>query len=353
MSWMSQNYHKAALGGGVVVLAAVGYLSWSKGAAMQAEFESNSSGGKGDNTAVTGGERAEILVKSLGDLNPLNAKPIPESGRIVNLFTSVDLFVANGDVENPIDLLDADLGDVHSPIPNSWWVKNDVDPSFSDSPQRDQDGDGFSNLEEFEAETDPADPKNYPLLVHKLVVKNVDSTYWLLELNSSLGDNNFQFRYNDSKKVSLRMSATSNVKIGDVFFKDGPKKERFKVIEKIEKEVEERGKKVKRTFAVVEDLKSNKGNVQFHAPLRPKTEVKKNFYRFDNTVTFILNAAGQEGKEIVVEENTSFKVTADGKTLEYKLLEVDMGERPSIKPLAAIVEYDDGGEKKTRRIELK
>ena len=348
MSWMSQNYHKAALGGGVVVLAAVGYLSWSKGAEVKEGFEVDSSTKPGDEVTVEGGPIADEILKDLKELNPLKAKTLP-NGRVVNLFTSVDLFVANGDIDNPIDLLDPDLADVHPPIPHRSWVAKRVDPSFSDSPQKDEDGDGFSNLEEFNDKTDPSDSKNYPLLVKKLVVKSVDSTYWLLELNSSFGNNDFQFRYNDSKKVALRMGAADNAKAGDIFFKDGVKKNRFKVIEKVNKVVAGKAE----IFALVEDLKPNKGNVQFLAPYRPKVAVKKDFYRFDNTVTFTLEAVGQEGKEIVVEENTSFKVTADGKTFEYKLIEVDMGERPNVKPLAAIVEYDDNGEKKTRRIEIK
>ncbi|MDB4412197.1 hypothetical protein N9170_01845, partial [Akkermansiaceae bacterium] len=147
-----------------------------------------------------------------------------------------------------------------------------------------------------------------------------------------------------------RMGAADNVKANDVFFKDGPKKGRFKVIKKLTKQVDGKDK----IFALVEDLKPNKDNVQFEAPYRPSgAEEKKKFFRFDNTVTFTLEAVGQEGKEIVVEENTSFKVTANGETFEYKLIEVDMGERPNVKPLAAIVEYDDNGEKKTRRIEIK
>ena len=348
---MSQNYHKAALGGGVAVLAAVGYLSYSKGAEVQAEFEDNFVGKPGAAVAVEGGPRADELVKSLAEIDLVTPKQTSD-GRTVDLFTSVDLFVANGDVNNPVDLLDGDLEPVHAPIPNDWWVKNRVDPSFDDSPQKDQDGDGFSNEEEFLGKTDPSDDKDYPLLVDKLVVTSVDSTFWLLELNSSFGDNNFQFRYNDSKRVSVRMGAADNVAVNDIFFKDGPIKNRFKVIKKITKKVEEKGRMKDKIFAVVEDMKPNKGNVQFDAPYRPRGDEKPAHYRFDNIVTFVLNAVGQEGKEIVVEENTSFKVTANGETFEYKLVEVDMGDRPNVKPLAAIVEYDDNGEKKTRRIEI-
>jgi hypothetical protein len=348
---MSENYHKAALGGGVVVLAAVGYLSWSKGAEIQQGFEPDPIGKGNPDASAQGGDLADEAANSLKELNKLIAKPTSE-GRSVDLFTSVDMFVANGEVDEPIDLLDPDLDPVHDPIPNRWWVDNRVDPSFSDSPSQDKDGDGFSNQEEWTDKTDPSDDKIYPLLVNKLVVNSVDSTFWLLELNSTLGNNKLQFRFNDSKGTAIRMGAAQNVKAGDLFFNEAPVENRFKVIETGSDKVEEKGRMVEKKYALVEDLKPNKDNKQFKAPYRPRTVEKPSFYQFDNTVTFILDAVGQENKEIVVPENTSFKVTAHGKTLVYKLVEIDMGQRPNLKPLAAIVEYDDNGQKALRRIPI-
>jgi hypothetical protein len=348
---MSENYHKAALGGGVVVLAAVGYLSWSKGAEIQKGFDADPIGTGNPDASARGGDLVDATAKSLKVLDKLNAKKTSE-GRIVDLFTSVDMFVANGEVEEPIDLLDPNLPPIHLPIPNPWWVENRVDPSYSDSLDRDKDGDGFSNLEEFTDKTDPSDDTKYPPLVNKLVVKSIDSTYWLLELNSTLGNGNLQFRFADSKGANLRMGAAQNVKAGDLFFQEAPVENRFKVIETGSDMVEEKGRQVEKKFALVEDLKPNKGKNQFKAPFRPKGNEKPGFYQFDNTVTFILDAVGQGDKEIVVPENTSFKVTAHGKTLEYKLVKIDMGQRPNLKPLAAIVESDDNGQKSTRRIPI-
>ncbi|MDB4287379.1 hypothetical protein N9930_01150, partial [bacterium] len=109
------------------------------GAEVKEGFEVDSSTKPGDEVTVEGGPIADEILKDLKELNPLKAKTLP-NGRVVNLFTSVDLFVANGDIDNPIDLLDPDLADVHPPIPNRWWVDKRVDPSFSDSPQKDEDG---------------------------------------------------------------------------------------------------------------------------------------------------------------------------------------------------------------------
>lgn len=352
MSWMSENYHKVALGGGVVVLAAVGYLSWSKASAQQEALAEQRAGKQGEGIEVEGGSAAADLLKSLSEINHLSIKSDPD-GRKVNLFNSVDLFVKDGDVSEVVDLEQID--DVHPGIPNIWWVNNRVDPSFADSPSRDKDEDGFTNLEEFEAETDPSDPKSYSLLVHKLAVDNVDSLWWLVLLNSSFGNDDLQFRYQDSKQREIRMRATDNIQAGAIFFKGEPAKGRFRAIEPGERSVKDpkSGRETMQRYYVIEDLSENKKGTRYEAAFRPRRANEPLHYQFDNTVTFVLNAAGQEGKKHVVRENESFKVTANGETFEYKLVKVDMGDRPNIKPLAAIVEYDDNGTKKTRVINLK
>ena len=348
---MSENYHKAALGGGVVVLAAVGYLAWSKNSAQQEALIDSSSGRKGDDVAVEGGPEADALLDSFTTLNPLDAKVL-SSGRKVDLFNSVNLFIQDGDISQTVDL--EEIPDVHVPIPNIWWIKNRVDPSFSDSPQRDKDGDGFTNLEEFEAKTDPSDAKSYPLLVDKLEIDQIDSNWWLVLLNSSFGNDDLQFRYKDGDGQETRMRATDNIQAGQVFFPEGPAKGRFKAIEPGSRMVEGRnGRQVEEKYYLIEDLSENKKGTRYEAAFRPRAANEPLHYQFDNTVTFVLNAAGQEGKTHTVKENESFSINVDGKKLTYKLLKVDMGTRPNLDPLSVDVEYDDDDEKKVRTIKLK
>ncbi|MGJ8697159.1 MAG: Amuc_1099 family pilus-like system protein [Verrucomicrobiaceae bacterium] len=350
MSWLSENYHKAALGGGVLALGAIGYLSWSNASELQAQFETDAGGKKGDGVSVPGGELIDDVSRKLSTVDPLK-DPVTGSGRVVDLFASVDLFVKDGKVEQVVDILEEPP--VHPPIPNEWWVKHRIDPSFSDSPQQDADRDGFANIEEFEEGTNPADDKSYPALVNKLEVKKIDSTYWLVELNSILGNDDFQFRYRDSNKKEIRMRALDNVKIGDVFFNEEPANGRFKVIEKAAEMIEVNGRQRELVYAVIEDLAPNKKGTRYKAPYRTPRGREPMYFQFDNVVTFELNAAGQQGKTHTVKENESFKVTVDGKTYEYRLASVDMGERPNTDPVAVIVEYDDNGEKKTREIPVK
>ncbi|MBS7248690.1 MAG: hypothetical protein KIH04_10485 [Candidatus Freyarchaeota archaeon] len=46
-------------------------------------------------------------------------------------------------------------------MPDGWEVQYGLDP-LSDDAGQDKDGDGFTNLEEYVAGTDPTDPKSHP-----------------------------------------------------------------------------------------------------------------------------------------------------------------------------------------------
>ncbi|MEN8735713.1 MAG: hypothetical protein ABF337_00510, partial [Akkermansiaceae bacterium] len=67
---MSENYHKAALGGGVAILAAVGYLSWSSATAKQDNLVNSSTGSGADDASTAGGESADERIASLKKTNP-------------------------------------------------------------------------------------------------------------------------------------------------------------------------------------------------------------------------------------------------------------------------------------------
>lgn len=352
MSWMSENYHKAALGGGVVVLAAVGFLSWSSASEKQEILQSDLGGGDGQETSSQGGVLADSLVASLREVKPLE-QATTSGGRAVDLFNSVDLFLKDGDIRKTLDLLQVD--DVHPGIPNKWWVANAVDPSYSDSPDQDKDGDGFTNGEEFAAETDPSDPKSYGLLASKLVVDGIDSQWWFVQLNSGFGNGKYQFRYENENKESTRMRASEQIEAGQVFFPAGPAKGRFKAVEEGNRQVQgANGRMETQKYYIIEDLSENKRGMRYEAPYRPRRGTEPFYYQFDNTVTFILDAVGQEGQQHTVKENESFSVSVDGKKLTYRLVKVDMGERPGLEPQSVHVEFTtDQGAREIRIIPVK
>lgn len=351
MSWMSENYHLAALGVGVLTLGGLGYLGYS---ALNETEEQLALSGSSKGKTVTVPRLTELknTAVSVAEIDEV-AQPTFED-RNINMFTSVDLFVREGSLQEAIDLLEQPP--IHPGYDNQLWVDSGVDPGFSDAPDRDHDGDGYSNGEEFDFGTDPADPKDFPALVHKVKVGKIETTKWYLMLNSTLGNGRFQLKYQQQdpagKLSEIRMRGDENVKVGGVFFKKEPAQNRFKLVNIGEREVKRGGAATKQKTATVEDLKPNRMGEQFKVLFRPKGDELKNSFRFDDIVHFRVDAAGLSGESHPTELNRSFEVETNGKKSSFKLLEVK--RNPDQEPTSVVIEYlDSKGEQKTREIQIK
>lgn len=342
MSWMSQNYHIASLAGGVLVLGGLGYMAQSSAKEVEEGF-AQIGGRKQETTTVLGVEEVAEVTKSLSGPNPLTPKSTPAE-REVDLFTSVDLFMKNGDASKVIDLLQEP--DVHPPIPNKWWVANRVDPSWSDAPMQDKDGDGFFNGEEHAAKTDPSDPNSHGDLISKLEVVSVSTDVWLLDFSGVIGEGNqfkFLFIPAEGPRVENRIPASKQLSIGDFFYPEEPGQRRFKLLKVEEKEVDGRFGKVKRKFATVEDQRPNKKGDQFVQPYQLKKDEKAGYYRFDHTVTFRLNAIGKVGDTFEIEDNGTFEIPQGDSKIQCKLVGVKIDPEAykagNVVPMSVSVEY--------------
>ena len=60
------------------------------------------------------------------------------------------------------DLVKVEIDSDHDGMPNEWELQYGLNPNDSRDAAADADGDGFTNLEEYEAKTDPKDPKSHP-----------------------------------------------------------------------------------------------------------------------------------------------------------------------------------------------
>ena len=336
MSWIKENYHIAALGGGALVLVGLGYLGFSGNKAVNDAFTANSPAKK-QVTSVMGLGPAEKIIASITEVTPIARRAIP-SGRPVDLFTSVDLYTRSDDPTKPIDLLQM-KEQVHKGVDNDWWVKHRVDPSFSDSPQRDQDGDGFTNFEEFTAKTDPNDPKSHGALLSKLQVVTVESDRWLLLFKSVLGKGyqfDYKFRSFGGKPLTNRIPASQAIQKGDLFFSKDSGKMRFLLKDIEAREEDGSTGRRPRNWALVEDQRPNKKGVMYELPFNlPKADYKKETV-FDHTVTFSLNAIGESSNTFKVEENGKFSLPNGGEDLKYTLVEVKLGV--DRKPSAVVVQ---------------
>jgi hypothetical protein len=87
-----------------------------------------------------------------------------------SLFVSRIYLLRDGEL---VDILESDA-ELYPGIPNEWIIEHDLDYTDPQLGERDADGDGFTNLEEFRAGTNPRDPASTPALWTKLRVKSFE-----------------------------------------------------------------------------------------------------------------------------------------------------------------------------------
>jgi len=83
-----------------------------------------------------------------------------------------------------IDPLAEGSDQLHPPLTNDWLLANGLDYTDMNIKEKDADGDGFSNLEEFEKKTNPNDPKDAPPSFYKLKYISCISNPFLLTFKS-------------------------------------------------------------------------------------------------------------------------------------------------------------------------
>lgn len=337
MSWFQKNYEKAALGGAVAVALGLAYMGWSKFGSVDEDFSTVLSGAGNNNTAV---RNADLIPQGMASLKRDRVLPQGMDGdRPVDLFTGIPLFVSSSAPEKSIDLLkDAP---VHPPIPNIWWIENRIDPGFADSPARDPDQDGFSNLEEFNGKTDPNDAKSYPPLIAKLMYAKDESLTWVLR--PSFGDaGKFPFTYKDSKGAENKTGAADMIAPDGLFFVKGAMMNRFKLLgSEVRKEMNRATKMEKDvTIVRIEDQRPNKKGVIYEIPSPLQEERMNEYLKYDRTAVLSLEALGLNGKEFKVEENTPFALPPDSGKKDFLL--------KTVTPESVVVEYTNpAGEKKS------
>lgn len=312
MSWISENYEKAAVGAAILAAAGLAYVGWNRLGSVDLDFGNVPKGLPPQNDP--GVKSAGMVAKAKSSFQLKREwNQSDDDGRAVDLFTGVALFVNKNDKKKPVDLIKG--ADVHPGIPNSWWIENRIDPGFGNSPLRDADEDGFSNQEEFAANSDPNDPKKYPPLITKLSYLGDESVQWVLRPGFEAGNGSFTFEYGAGNENN-RIGAANPVPPGGIFFENGAAMGRFKLLgsekRKVMNEAIQAEEEV--TFVRIEDQKPNKNKEVYEIPaMFRKADVAK-FARFDRTAVLSLEALGLSGQEFKVEENTSFALPpGDGK----------------------------------------
>ena len=341
MSWISDNYEKAAIGGAAIIALAFGAAIISNKDAVEESFQRDSVK-HDDDTSVPGLTEILGVKESLGKTRILK-KPKTKDGREVSLMTGVPLFAKRGQLGNPVDLPVSDP--VHHPIPNLWWLENGIDPGYSDSPDRDPDEDGFSNKEEHLAKTDPNKFDSHPDPITKLTVVSVKTTRAHIKA-SDYGGGKMKFKLQTSGGVD-KNKMTDPVEAGQpiVFIKPlMQKRYKFKALE--EKEVVKNGITQKMKIWVIEDLKPNKAGTEYRFDKKGRRIGGGPLGIVDSTVELSLQALKQGGNLFKLEENVQFSLPYEEKSTKkpYLLKKVDISAK------TVEVEYTDKEGKKKSHV---
>lgn len=340
MSWISNNYEKAFLGGAAVVSLGLGFMGWHKLSMVQQDFASGLKGAGNNNTAV---QNAELIPGAVASMKLERSWSQAVDGeRPVDLFTGVPLFISSSAPDVPIDLL-KDL-DVHPPIKNIWWIENRLDPGFGDSPERDPDEDGFSNLEEFLAGTDPNTSESHPALIGKLKYVGDETLVWVIR--PSYGSNgSFPLAYRDNKGGANRATAANMIATGELFFTEGTMAKRFKLLGAEERQEHNPRTNTSQTVTMVqiEDQRPNKQGTIYEFPSPLNEDRVNKFAQYDRTAVLSLEALGMGGNQFKVEENHPFALPPEAPKKEYLL--------KTVTPESITVEYTGAsGERNTIEI---
>ncbi len=350
---MKKNSEKIILGVASVIALGVAFLGYSKITAVEEDFSFSSNPTNKNDASIVG---AADLASTISMLDTPLSSPtalVGEKKRPVDLFVGVSLLSrkpeSGQDSPKSVDpMIDPPI---HADIPNTWWLENQLkdDMFLSDGPSRDPDKDGFSNLDEYKAATNPNDVASYPELADKLEFVKYSSTPYFLWFTMALGPNQYEFKIaelpaafenaapvkqaNFLRDAQIAYARTEEPVAPDSnIFENVPdkkwqaaaktfQKNRF-VLKKVQnKQVfnPQLNANVDVEFATIQDTKANKMDL-FEIPRNPQDRAKT--VRYDRSAVLNLNAAGETGKTFTVEENTTFALPSDAKEKNYLLKEV-------------------------------
>lgn len=135
-------------------------------------------------------EAKSTIAKSLVEKTQTWNNPMKgDAPKAVPLFVSIPLIEANGVV---IDMLDPNAPLLREPVSNAWLMANNLEFLNAGVLGQDSDSDGFNNLAEWEAKTDPKDPSSHPPYAEKLVFASRQKQDYILRFAARPDPERFQ-----------------------------------------------------------------------------------------------------------------------------------------------------------------
>ncbi len=347
MANLSASYDKIVLGVALVIALGLGAMVYLNAGKLDEDFTPATS----PRPSMPDLPKIEAFKSQTAKVGlPVTIKPPIDGERTINNFVGTPTFLTK-DGDRPVDLGDPSNPPVHKGIPNKWWLDNRIEPGFADSPDRDPDNDGFTNREEFEAETNPNNSKEHPTLIAKLECATLEKKPFRIAYSSDTAagafkpEDKFRFKFEDVLNGRRRSINSDWIKPGkgpaSRFFAKGPAQLRFEL-----KSVEQRKVKNPRnglmetiSFALIEDVSPNKKGDK-HEIMKGS---KNGIVIRDWTAGLFLNAVGEADKVVKVDERTSFSLPLDPDAAVKPFLFKEVNANNEV-----VIEWKENGETKSR-----
>jgi len=204
MDWIKKNSEKFVLLLVSLALLAVSVLLIFNSRSFLATFE-------GLKAAVPENHNVPPLdVKPLEDAKTVLLKPGSWGAHKGSLFVSRRYILKDGVLIDPF-AEDSKI-QLHPPVPNEWFNKNNLDITDPDILMEDADGDGFTNLDEYLAGTDPLDKNSHPAYTTKLKLLKFIKVPFRLIFNARPDADSFQINTLDVNQPSQILKIGDQIK---------------------------------------------------------------------------------------------------------------------------------------------
>ncbi len=241
MEAIKTKYDRLLLGLCALVALGIGVVLILNILSFNGQFTAPPKSGK--EAANLGPDQSENVAKAAAAL-AVEAKRQPlrlSGGRVADLLVSTPVVkTADGQV---IALLDSAAPQLRPPIDNGWLYENELDLTRDDIAQLDNDGDGYSNLEEFEGKSNPRNrsdvPPFYTKLHYKECIKEPLSLKFAIYNNGEI----------QLSRTEPKPSKSAFMKAGETFSVEP----RFKVTKVEMREVTDSGITDQKPFLIIED----------------------------------------------------------------------------------------------------
>lgn len=293
MEAIKTKYDRILLGLFALVAIVIGAYTLLKALSFKEQFPAPAKAGK--ELAELGETQSQIVTKAVEALgSEYKREPFKIKDKTVDLMISTPVIKTVDGTTVP--LLDPNAAPVRPPIDNAWLYNNDLDITREDIANVDTDGDGYTNLEEFEGKSNPRNRTDVPPFYTKL--KYAECVKEPLSLKFAIfngGEINLQKITGETRKGAF-------FKIGEDF----PVDKRFKAVAVEKRPITKNGVTTPTEVLILKDAEAKNGK-NIEIPLTETVDLPKLSAKIVDELSkkeFVL----REGQEFEVPKMPGLKV---------------------------------------------